>query len=94
MADVDKESRLSQAQLQQGDEAVAAGENLRLSLAVAQDPECLLEVTGPDIVELAGDHRAAALLPTSWGYVGPSPRRAQSVDDLGAGGWAIGLGIA
>ena len=46
-------------------------------LALGQDPECLPEIAGPDVVELAGN---IALPPSShvMGMFGPSPRRAQS----------------
>src|SRR4051794_3271982 len=70
---VDQESGLSESELDQGDEAVAAGEQLRFAFPVRQDPEGLVQVPRTDVVELAGNHRAWTLLLRSRGGVtGPS----------------------
>jgi hypothetical protein len=61
--DVHEQARLGEPELEKRDEAVPTGEDLGLSLAVGQDLEGLPEIAWPDVVELAGDHRAAALLP-------------------------------
>jgi hypothetical protein len=70
---VDQECGLSESELDQGDEAVTAGEQLRLAFPVRQDPEGLVQVPRTDVVELAGNHRAWTLLLRSRGGVtGPS----------------------
>src|SRR4051794_24008406 len=70
---VDEERGLSESQLDQRDEAVTAGEQLRLAFPVREDPERLVEVPWTDVVELAGNHRAWTLLLRSRGDVtGPS----------------------
>src|SRR5262245_61755275 len=62
-ADVDEQSWLRHPELQERNQAIANGEALGLPFAVRQDPKGLPEVIRPDVVELSGDHRAAALLP-------------------------------
>src|SRR4029079_18501064 len=56
VADVDEQGGLSQSQLQEGDQAVAAGEDLRVALALREDLEGPVEVRRTDIVEGCGNH--------------------------------------
>ena len=60
---VDEQGRLREAELDQRQEAVAPGEELRLSLAVLQDLERLVQVPRANVVELAWNHRAWTLPP-------------------------------
>ena len=62
IAEVDQERRLSQAQLDERDEAVAAGQQLRFAFPILEDLQRLTQVPRADVVELAGNHRAATLL--------------------------------
>ncbi len=61
--DVDEEGRLGQPELDQGDEAVAAGQDLRFPLAVPQDPQRLVQRARTDVFELTRDHALLSLLP-------------------------------
>ena len=69
VAQVDEQGRLRQTQLDQRDEAVTAGEQLRLPFTVLEDPQDLVEVRGANVVELAGNHRAWTLLPARVGAI-------------------------
>jgi len=71
VAQVDEDARLGEPQLDQGDEAVAPGQDLGFPLAGLEDREHLVEIARAHIVELTGDHRAASLLPLAraWGPV-------------------------
>ena len=46
VAEVDEQARLGQPELDQREQAVAAGQELRLALAVRQDPERLVQAPG------------------------------------------------
>ena len=56
VANVDEQGRRGQAQLEQGQEAVAAGQDLRVALAIDEDLEGLMQGRRPDVVELSRDH--------------------------------------
>ena len=56
-ADVDEQGRLGQPELEQGQQAVAAGEHLGLALPVAQGGQGVLQGGRPHVVELGWDHR-------------------------------------
>ena len=58
IAKVHQERWLSQSELDQRQQAVATGEELRLAFPVLEDPERLVQAARTDIVELAGNHRA------------------------------------
>ena len=75
VAKVDEQCRLREPELDQRDEAVAAGKQLGLAFAVLEDPQRLVQVRRTDVVELAGDHRAGALLPARAGRCGGTRRR-------------------
>ncbi len=70
--DVHQQRRLGEPELDQRDQAVAAGEDLRLSFAVLEDPQRFVQASRTDVVELTGDHRAAVLLSARAEAVGPS----------------------
>ena len=67
VAQVDEQGRLRQPELDQRDEAVAARQQLGLAFAILEDPQRLVQVRRTDVVELAGNHRAAFLLPAGGG---------------------------
>ena len=69
VAEVDQEGRLGQPELDERDEAVAAGQQLGLAFAVLEDPQRLVQVRRTDVVELGGNHRAATLLPARAGAI-------------------------
>ena len=49
--EVDEDPSLAEPELQQRDQAVAAGEELRLALSLVEDPDCLVEAPRTDILE-------------------------------------------
>ena len=63
--------RLREAELDQGKQAVAAGQQLRLAFPVLEDPERLGQVGRTHVVELPRNHRAATLLPAHAGRCRP-----------------------
>ncbi len=65
VADVHEQRRLRKAQLQEGNEAVASGEDLGFALALLQDPERVGHVRRPNVIERCWDHRRGALLTRS-----------------------------
>jgi hypothetical protein len=62
VAQVNEESGLGQAELEERYQAIAAGEELGLALALREDLEGLIEIGGTHIVKLSRDHRAIVLL--------------------------------
>ena len=60
VADVDEEAGLGQTQLEQRQEAVAAGQDLGLALAFGQDPQRVVETGWSDVVELTRDHPSSS----------------------------------
>ncbi len=88
VAEVHEQGRLGESQLDQRDEAVAARQQLRLTLSILEDLQGLAQAPRADIVELAGNHRAATLLHrfTRRRCRPVQPGRAQSCgDDRGSG---------
>ena len=59
-AEVDDDGRGGQAELEERQQAVAAREDLGLSLALLQHPQDGADVPRPRVVELAWDHRDAS----------------------------------
>ena len=70
---VDEQAGLRQPELDEREQAVAAGEQLGLAFAVLEDPERLVQVPWTDVVELAGNHRAETLLPARAGAMSAHP---------------------
>ena len=60
--EVDQHPGLAEAELQQRDQAVAAGEELGLALSLVQDPDRLVEARRPYVLERSRNHRATVLL--------------------------------
>ena len=58
----DEKRGLGEAELDERDEAVAAGQELGLALAVSEDLERLVQVRRTDVIELSRNHRATVLL--------------------------------
>ncbi len=87
VADVDEQRRLRQSELDQRQEAVAAGQQLRLALPILEDPQRLVQARRTDVVELAGNHALRPSSPLRRGRCRPvQPGRAQSCgDDRGPG---------
>ena len=78
VAEVDEERRLGEPELDQRDEAVAAGQELGLAFAVLQDPQRLVQVGRTDVVELAGIiARPSSSLTAAW--LRPSTRTGTAV---------------
>ncbi len=75
VAQVDEQGRLGEPELDQREEAVAAGQQLGLAFAVLEDPQRLVQVPRTDVVELAGNHRAGTLLPAHAGAMAAHPAR-------------------
>ena len=90
VAQVDEQGRLREPELDQGDEAVAAGEELGLALAVLEDPQRLVQVRRTDVVELAGDHRALPSSPLARGDEVMTRRRGGSGAVATFAGRAVG----
>ncbi len=61
--DVHQQRRLREPELDQGQEAVAPGQDLCLPLAIRQDAQRFVQVARTDVLELAGDHALPTLLP-------------------------------
>jgi hypothetical protein len=62
VAQVDEQSRLGEPELHERQQAVAARQDLRLPLALGEDPQDALEAGWADVVEGCRDHRATVLL--------------------------------
>jgi hypothetical protein len=60
VADVDEQARLGEPQLQQWQEAVTARQDLRIALALGQDPQRVVETGRSDVVELTRDHPSSS----------------------------------
>ncbi len=82
VSQVDEEPGLGEAELEQRDEAVAAGEQLRFALALGQYLERLVEISGTHVVELSRNHRAIVLL-THWPGIGALEERACTAVTIG-----------
>src|SRR6266550_4782903 len=54
--EVDQETGLSEPQLEERNQAVATGQQLRLTLALREDLQSAVQVWRPDIVEGCGNH--------------------------------------
>ena len=65
-ADVDEYAGFGQAQLHHRNEAVAAGEDLRIVAVLGEGREGFVERTRTDVLELARDHACAFPLPVAW----------------------------
>ena len=72
VAQIDEQGGLGEPQLDQRKQAVATRQQLGLAFAVLEDSQRLVQVGRTDVVELAGNHRAATLLPAQAGDLGPS----------------------
>ena len=96
VAQVDEQARLRQAELDEREEAVAAGQELRLAFAILEDPQRLVQVRRTDVVELGGNHRAATLLPARAGAIGRPVLRGTGIgvwrrSRAGVGTWRLGF---
>jgi hypothetical protein len=60
--EIDEDPRLAEAELQERDQAVAAGEELGLAFSLVEDPDCLVEAPRPNVLERSRNHRATVLL--------------------------------
>ena len=58
--DVDEQAWLCQPVLHERQEAVAAGQDLRLALVVGQQPQRIVQAHGPEVLELRRDHRRSS----------------------------------
>ena len=97
--EVHQEGRLRQPELDQRQEAVAPGEDLRLALAVAEDPQGLVQDGRTDVFERCRDHRSAILhqpqglpealsrhTPTGTKWIGDGPTNGTRRDSIGGPG--------
>ena len=87
VAKVHEQGRLGESELDQRDEAVAAGQQLCLAFPILEDLQRLVQVARTDVVELSWNHRALTLLPRMRGDVWPvrpGDGRRTAGDDTGA----------
>src|SRR4029079_12855929 len=60
--EVDEDAGLTEPELQERDQAVPAGEELRLAFSLVEDPDRLVEARRTYILEGSRNHRATVLL--------------------------------